>query len=214
MMAKRSGKSTGERRATAKTSRSKSQPRNERPDTGVGGKQAIDGPADLSQWRDLAMAAFIGAQAIQASGDNASSRPQQWSMPKELTDPACGGIFAYEGAAAGWASAIDILRCRVVLRLVTELFEAALEREFASGVAQRRPRCHMRQIAMYLSHVVLSVPYRTIARAFGRDRTTVVHACAVVEDRRDDLGYDRFVERCERCVIAVFAPFGGSHEER
>ncbi len=104
------------------------------------------------------------------------------------------------------SSFADTLRCRVTWRLVAELFAAACERDLPEGVARRRPRCHMRQIAMYLSHVVLSVPYQGIATAFGRDRTTVVHACAVVEDRRDDAGYDRFVEQCERCVKAVFAP--------
>lgn len=106
------------------------------------------------------------------------------------------------------ATFVDILRCRVTWRLVAELFAAACERDLPEGAARRRPRCHMRQIAMYLSHVVLSVPYQTIATAFGRDRTTVMHACSVVEDRRDDAGYDRFVEQCERCVGAVFAPLG------
>lgn len=109
---------------------------------------------------------------------------------------------------------VDALRCRVVWRLVTELYAMASDRDLLEGTARRRPRCHVRQIAMYLSHVVLSVPYRTIARAFGRDRTTVMHACAVVEDRRDDAGYDRFVERCERCVEAVFAPGGCGHAGR
>lgn len=182
--------------------------------TRAGRNHAADGVAGLALWRDLAMAAFIGSQAGFAPQDNGSGGAQRQLVPQGLSEPAWGDMFACAGPAAGWANAIDILRCRVVLRLVTELFEAALERELANGAARRRPRCHMRQIAMYLSHVVLSVPYRTIARAFGRDRSTVVHACAVVEDRRDDLGYDRFVERCERCVNAIFAPFGGSHEER
>lgn len=108
----------------------------------------------------------------------------------------------------------DVLRCRVVWRLVAELFAAACEHDLPEGVARRRPRCHMRQIAMYVSHVVLSVPYPTIAMAFGRDRSTVTHACSVVEDRRDDQGYDRFVERCERCINAVFAPFGQPYVDR
>ena len=115
------------------------------------------------------------------------------------------------GPRAGRANPVDVLRCRVIWRLVAELFSMACGRDLPEGAAQRRPRCHVRQIAMYLSHVVLSVPYRTIASAFGRDRTTVVHACAVVEDRRDDAGYDRFVERCERCIQAVFAPGGSDH---
>lgn len=114
-------------------------------------------------------------------------------------------------AAALHVNPVDVMRCRIVWRLVTELFTAACAQELPEGVARRRPRCHMRQVAMYLSHVVLSVPYRSIAIAFGRDRTTVVHACSVTEDRRDDAGYDRFLERCERCIEAVFAPFGHDH---
>ncbi|WP_417407868.1 helix-turn-helix domain-containing protein [Hoeflea sp.] len=107
----------------------------------------------------------------------------------------------------------DTLRCRITWRLVAELFAAACERDLPEGAARRRPRCHMRQIAMYLSHVVLSLPYQSIATAFGRDRTTVMHACAVVEDRRDDAAYDRFVEQCERCIKAVFAPLESDDAE-
>jgi len=117
------------------------------------------------------------------------------------------------GQTARRVTFVDILRCRVTWRLVAELFATACERDLPEGAARRRPRCHMRQIAMYLSHVVLSVPYQTIATAFGRDRTTVMHACSVVEDRRDDAGYDRFVEQCERCIAAVFAPLGQDNAE-
>lgn len=108
---------------------------------------------------------------------------------------------------------VDVLRCRIVWRLVAQLFAMACERDLPEGPARRRPRCHIRQVAMYLSHVVLSVPYAAVGAAFGRDRTTVVHACAVVEDRRDDRAYDRFVEQCERCIEAVFVPFGFDHAE-
>lgn len=118
-----------------------------------------------------------------------------------------------QGECGRHTSFTDTLRCRVTWRLVAELFAAACERDLPEGVARRRPRCHMRQIAMYLSHVVLSLPYQSIATAFGRDRTTVVHACAVVEDRRDDAGYDRFVEQCERCIKAVFAPLENDDAE-
>jgi len=114
---------------------------------------------------------------------------------------------------AGHDNPVDILRCRIVWRLVAQLFAMACERDLPEGPARRRPRCHVRQVAMYLSHVVLSVPYAAVGAAFGRDRTTVVHACAVVEDRRDDRAYDRFVEQCERCIEAVFAPFGFDHAE-
>ena len=66
---------------------------------------------------------------------------------------------------------------------------------------------------MYVSHVVLRLSLSEIGVAFGRDRTTVGHACNVVEDRRDDAAFDAFVSAIERVVLSVFGPAGiGSHE--
>lgn len=47
-----------------------------------------------------------------------------------------------------------------------------------------------RQVAMYLMHVSLSRTLVDTGRFFNRDRTTVAHACALVEDRREDAGLD------------------------
>lgn len=47
-----------------------------------------------------------------------------------------------------------------------------------------------RQIAMYLAHVGFGLTFDSVGRAFGRDRTTVAHACRVVEDGRDDIWFD------------------------
>jgi hypothetical protein len=55
-----------------------------------------------------------------------------------------------------------------------------------------------RQLAMYLMHVVLGRLYLDIGRFFGRDRTTVSHACTVIEDLRDDADFDAEVSRLER----------------
>jgi chromosomal replication initiation ATPase DnaA len=55
-----------------------------------------------------------------------------------------------------------------------------------------------RQLAMYLMHVVLGRIYLDVGRFFGRDRTTVSHACAVIEDLRDDPQFDSEVARLER----------------
>ena len=43
-----------------------------------------------------------------------------------------------------------------------------------------------------------------IGRGFGRDRTTVVHACHLVEDLRDDEEFDRMVALTERVALAAF----------
>jgi hypothetical protein len=47
-----------------------------------------------------------------------------------------------------------------------------------------------RQVAMYLAHTGFALSFEAISRAFGRDRTTVSHACHVVEDGRDDCSLD------------------------
>ena len=43
-----------------------------------------------------------------------------------------------------------------------------------------------RQVAMYLAHTIFCVSQSEVGGRFGRDRTTVKHACARIEDRRDD----------------------------
>jgi hypothetical protein len=48
-----------------------------------------------------------------------------------------------------------------------------------------------RQTAMYLAHVAFRLSFTQVGHLFGRDRTTVAHACGVVEDLRDDQAIDR-----------------------
>ncbi len=58
-----------------------------------------------------------------------------------------------------------------------------------------------RQLAMYLIHTMLGRTYRETASVFGRDRTTVSHACARIEDMREDRGlFDRDVQRIEDAI--------------
>jgi chromosomal replication initiation ATPase DnaA len=49
-----------------------------------------------------------------------------------------------------------------------------------------RPVALARQTAMYLAHVGFGFSLTRIGICFGRDRTTVRHACERIEDRRDD----------------------------
>ena len=63
----------------------------------------------------------------------------------------------------------------------------------------------VRQIAMYVAHVALRLRMRDIGRGFGRDRTTVVYACHLVEDMRDDDDFDRIVAMTERVALAAFS---------
>ena len=73
-----------------------------------------------------------------------------------------------------------------------------------NGAAAARAR----QIAMYLAHTALSWPLWRVGLAFGRDRTTAGHACAVVERLRDDRVFDARLEDLEACLKAAPSPCG------
>ena len=101
--------------------------------------------------------------------------------------------------------------CKTVRKMTAELLGVTSDRiRFRRD--RRRSECHVRQIAMYVCHVALRIPQADVAHGFGRDRTTVRHACSAVEDRRDDLVYDDFVAAVERLAIAVFEPAEGDFD--
>ncbi|MBA3446735.1 MAG: chromosomal replication initiator DnaA [Pseudaminobacter sp.] len=62
----------------------------------------------------------------------------------------------------------------------------------------------VRQIAMYVAHVALRLSMHDIGRGFARDRTTVLYACHLIEDLRDDEDFDLLVSRTEHVAIAAF----------
>jgi len=64
--------------------------------------------------------------------------------------------------------------------------------------------CRVRQIAMYVAHVTVRLSMADIGRGFGRDRTTVIYACHLIEDLRDDDDFDRVVAATERVALAAF----------
>jgi chromosomal replication initiation ATPase DnaA len=67
----------------------------------------------------------------------------------------------------------------------------------------KAPVALARQAAMYLAHVSCGLTLTDVGRIFARDRTTVAHACAVIEDRRDDPVFDRAVELMEWMLPTV-----------
>jgi chromosomal replication initiation ATPase DnaA len=71
-----------------------------------------------------------------------------------------------------------------------------------------------RQLAMYLSHVGFGLTLTEVGACFDRDRTTVRHACALVEDRRDQPAFDLAVSALEAGVLhlAFGLKFGCSPE--
>ncbi|PPD45549.1 MAG: chromosomal replication initiator DnaA [Methylocystis sp.] len=75
-------------------------------------------------------------------------------------------------------------------------------RAIASPFRCRAPVARARQLAVYLHHVALGASLSACARHFCRDRATVRHACAVIEDLRDDPAFDCWATRLETSLMA------------
>ena len=58
-----------------------------------------------------------------------------------------------------------------------------------------------RQLCMYLAHTLLGMTYNEVARAYARDRTTVQYACGLIEDRRDEGRFDRWLSDFEHAFM-------------
>jgi hypothetical protein len=57
-----------------------------------------------------------------------------------------------------------------------------------------------RQTAMYLCHLVFAMNFADIARAFGRDRTTIRHALRRIEEAREQSEFDRSLQWLEAAL--------------
>ncbi|MEM6899851.1 MAG: helix-turn-helix domain-containing protein [Pseudomonadota bacterium] len=58
-----------------------------------------------------------------------------------------------------------------------------------------------RQIAMYVLYVGMGLSLSRVAAAFGRDRTTVSHACHQIENRRENPIFDDWLESLEASLV-------------
>jgi hypothetical protein len=94
------------------------------------------------------------------------------------------GVKAHDGGT-------DSL-CRFIETLVAGALGASLA-ELRGEKRGRAPAAFARQTAMYLAHVHCGMSLSLVGRLFGRDRTTVAHACACVEDSRDDPKFERIL---------------------
>jgi chromosomal replication initiation ATPase DnaA len=105
---------------------------------------------------------------------------------------------------------------RIPDQFVREMLEQAVSRVFMvasadlwSGTRGRPQVAFARQVAMYLAHVAWGLSLTEVGYVFSRDRTTVAHACGLVEDLRDDPVLDRSLELLEG-VLRALSPASAS----
>jgi chromosomal replication initiation ATPase DnaA len=91
----------------------------------------------------------------------------------------------------------------------------AQRREIPLDLLLHRSRCkpeiaEARMLAMYLVHVMLGRTYSQVGQFFGRDRTTVAHACSRIEDLRDEPRFEAEVLALEEAIDAIGADGEGN----
>jgi len=84
------------------------------------------------------------------------------------------------------------------------IVETTVSEVFAVDIArlrgESRGQAHVaqaRQVAMYLMHCAFGMSFTDIGIIFSRDRTTVSHACKIIEDRRDERSFDYILNNLE-----------------
>lgn len=91
---------------------------------------------------------------------------------------------------------------RVVERAVAIAFAVPL-RELRAATRRKARIAFARQVAMYLVHIAYGLILTQVGILFGRDRTTVAHACIIIEDRRDDQAFDIMLDKLEAAVVLL-----------
>jgi chromosomal replication initiation ATPase DnaA len=107
---------------------------------------------------------------------------------------------------------------RAALARLAEVAVAAVTRlpaqSLRSASRGRQPVALARQMAMYLAHVAFGLSFTRIGICFGRDRTTVRHACALIEDHRDDPALELALTAIEAGLLALTAALARPAEAR
>ncbi|MEK7265744.1 MAG: helix-turn-helix domain-containing protein [Pseudomonadota bacterium] len=99
-----------------------------------------------------------------------------------------------------WSGGLNNFYRKKIVTASLQLAAQACGVEYSEVAAIKRKAsvAFARQLSMYLCHIVGDMSLRDVATEFGRDRTTVSHACHAIEDRRECPIFDRQIEHLER----------------
>lgn len=112
------------------------------------------------------------------------------------------GCFPYPAGSKDQLFAHDDHCALTIAQIVARIYQLPLFCLFA----MRRGKAEQalaRQTAMYLIHVCLGRTYTSVGRFFGRDRTTVAHACRLIEDLRESPEHDLTLNLIEGAIAQL-----------
>ena len=77
--------------------------------------------------------------------------------------------------------------------------------ELRAASRSRADSAFARQVVMYIARIALGLPDGVASRVCRRDRRTVAHACAVVEQRREDPAFNHMLHLLEELCREIAA---------
>ncbi len=98
------------------------------------------------------------------------------------------------------------INSEVVGAVVSSIFKISKDQIF-SPERGKASVAFARQTAMYLTHITCGHSYTDIGCFFGRDRTTVSHACQLIEDKREDPDIDWSLDLMEHSILSLINHF-------
>lgn len=98
-----------------------------------------------------------------------------------------------------WNVELDTARAQLAAGVAAHALALEREQILAPGRGTNAT-AFARQVAMYICHVGFNASLARVAFAFRRDRSTVAHACHVIEDRREDPVFDGWIGALEASV--------------
>jgi len=132
---------------------------------------------------------------------SAGRGPGPW--PPSDTGDGSGPLFVAGGRPLRSLSGREAARLRHVIETTIGDVFGVPQADLSRQSRGKAPVALARQVAMYLAHVACRLSLTDVGQIFARDRTTVAHACAVIEDRRDDPVFDRTLELMEWIIPSL-----------
>ena len=129
--------------------------------------------------------------------------PAKYVHPHQGTADICTALQSKVSAMRMFGSlsntSLSEFGCRLSIATLSAVTRAT-EQELQSQSRSSAKIALARQTAMYLAHTKFGISYGEVGDFFSRDRSTVSHACRLVEDRRDNREFDRSLSRMENLV--------------
>ena len=113
-------------------------------------------------------------------------------------EPQCSGV--------GASNCENVVRNSMLMQFINQMVAVAFEMKSEDLFATHRGDARTsraRQISMYLMNTGLGSTFMDIGKFYNRDRTTVRHACAVIEELRDIPQFDDRMEAFEQTFSTV-----------